>query len=68
MMDTNESQTSDDKGVDVDQQDGGPGSHTEDNSGGQHDDVASGGGTETTEDTTPDSVEHDVHGEPDTVS
>ncbi len=57
----------------VDQQDGGPASHTENNSGGQHDDVASGGTSDgdsagSDEDTSDSSIEHDVHGDPDTVS
>ncbi len=72
-MDTNEAQPFDDNGVSVDQQDGGPASDTEHNSSEPHDDVASGGTTEGNgagngHDTSDSSIEHDVHGDPDTVS
>ena len=53
----------------VDQQDGGPGSHTGDDSGGEENDVASGGVSESAGDdddtSRNDDLERDVHGEPD---
>lgn len=65
MMQTNDAQPADDNDESTDQQDGGPGSHNEDNSGGAHNDVASGG---TSSGKNNDDIEHDVHGDPDTVS
>lgn len=58
----------------VDQQDGGPASHTGDDSGGDANDVASGGVSELKnedDDESPDAddePEQDVHGDTDTVS
>lgn len=52
----------------VDQQDGGPGSHTGNGSGGEENDVASGGISERADDgdTSRDNdLERDVHGDPD---
>lgn len=72
----------DHRGAEVDQQDGGPGSHTEQGTGGEFDDVASGGtskpqhqNTSTVdEDDDEDkhsasdvSNDHDVHGDADTA-
>lgn len=65
MTNTNEQPINDDD-VSVDQQDGGPGSHTEDGSGGETNDVASGGTTD--EEDPEDGIRHDVHGDIDTVS
>lgn len=48
------------QGADVDQQDGGPASHTESGTGGSQNDVASGGSSD-------DNVQQDVLGDKDTV-
>jgi len=54
------------KSTQVDQQDGGPGSHSEDGSGGDTNDVASGGTGDGSD--REDGIETDVHGDIDTVS
>ncbi|GGB35581.1 hypothetical protein GCM10011492_27790 [Flexivirga endophytica] len=55
----------------VDQQDGGPGSHNEDDSGGAENDVASGGVSERAHDNDDtshdDGLERDVNRDPDTA-
>lgn len=61
--------TNDGYGAKVDQQDGGPGSHTEEDSGGTENDVASGGVSERAHDgddtSRDDGLERDVNGDPD---
>lgn len=54
------------KSTQVDEQDGGPGSHSGDGSGGETNDVASGGTSDDSD--REDGIETDVHGDIDSVS
>lgn len=66
------STTDDGRRAKVDQQDGGPGSHSGDGSGGTENDVASGGVSEHAhEDDSPSrdvAADRDVHGDPETTT